>query len=255
MTALQIGILAEKSSRIFDWVATHSVLRNSNAELTYFVECPQNHLRRNWRAVPGKAAWRVLEKIEARRFGKMDVYAPPEGAVSLECEFKGHFKVFAKSEIDKIQNAKIDLIIRLGGRGIYKGDILSCARLGLISIHHGNNRAFRGGPPGFWEILEGAKTVGYVVQRLTEKLDGGEILARGELPTSRFAIQNRTRLFEAADNSLAQVIGHALKYGKLPDPEPKSEVLGKIYFMPRLPDIFRYLKISRLSGANDAGDS
>lgn len=249
MTELRIGILAERNSRVFDWKETRSVLRNSNAKLTYFVEYPRNRPKRNWQAVPGKAAWRLIEKLEAKRFGNMDVFLPPENAVSLDCEFKGHFKEFANSEIEKVKGAEIDLILRLGGRGIYRGDILSCARLGLVSIHHGDNRAFRGGPPGFWEVLEGASTMGFVVQRLTEKLDGGEILARGELPVTRYAIQNRKRLFEQADNSLARVIEHVLVNGNLPDPEPPTDKLGKIYFMPRLPELLRYLRVSWLSVA------
>ena len=50
----------------------------------------------------------------------------------------------------------------------------------IISFHHGDLRKFRGRPAGFYELLNGEPVVGQVVQRLTNRLDAGEVLAFAE---------------------------------------------------------------------------
>src|SRR5690606_30326565 len=46
------------------------------------------------------------------------------------------------------------------------------------SFHHGDNTVNRGGPAGFWEVIENQHITGAVLQRLTEDLDGGEVIRR-----------------------------------------------------------------------------
>ena len=70
------------------------------------------------------------------------------------------------------------MIIR-GGKGILTGKILNLCRLGILSIHHGNNEINRGGPPGFWEVFNKEPSSGFIVQRLTEELDGGDVYVKG----------------------------------------------------------------------------
>ena len=50
----------------------------------------------------------------------------------------------------------------------------------ILSFHHGNPSKYRGRPAGFYEILNNEKTVGIIVQRLTNELDAGKILAYAE---------------------------------------------------------------------------
>src|SRR2546427_6485060 len=46
------------------------------------------------------------------------------------------------------------------------------------SYHHGDNRVNRGGPPGYWEVMESSPVTGTMLQVLTEDLDGGRVLYR-----------------------------------------------------------------------------
>ena len=45
-------------------------------------------------------------------------------------------------------------------------------------FHRGSKRANRGGPPGFWEVMDGEPVTGAVLQVLSEDLDAGLVLAR-----------------------------------------------------------------------------
>lgn len=191
--------------------------------------------------MPARLAWRVLSWAEDRAIKAEHLSFRPDGSIPLACSFVGYFKEFPAAEIAKITAEHTDLLIRLGGRGIYRGSILDAATYGMVSIHHGDNRLYRGGPPGFWEIMNGEARCGYIVQRLTRVLDGGEVLARGEIDTARFAALNRTHLFKAADAALAVIVADFLRTGRLPEPEPPSEQLGPIYRMPGLADLARYV--------------
>ena len=49
----------------------------------------------------------------------------------------------------------------------------------MWSFHHDDEQVYRGGPPCFWEIYSGDPVTGSVLQRLTERLDGGVVLHKG----------------------------------------------------------------------------
>ena len=59
----------------------------------------------------------------------------------------------SESDLVEIRSHKIDVFIRLGFR-ILRGGILQAARYGVWSYHHGDNQVNRGGPAGFWEVME-----------------------------------------------------------------------------------------------------
>jgi len=81
--------------------------------------------------------------------------------------------------------------------------VLSAPTYGVVA-HHGDVRAYRGGPPGFWEYVNREPTATVTVQRYTEQLDGGELLAertqylsttrqRGERFGDGFVVKRRQR--------------------------------------------------------------
>ncbi len=80
-------------------------------------------------------------------------------------------------ELAAIRARGLDVLVRLGFR-ILRGGILHSARLGVWSYHHGDNQINRGGPPGYWEVMESWPTTGSVLQILTEDLDNGLVLCR-----------------------------------------------------------------------------
>jgi hypothetical protein len=101
---------------------------------------------------------------------------------------------FMEADILQIRKYQLDVAVRFGFR-ILTGDVLTIARLGVWSYHHGDSRRYRGGPPGFWEVMEGTPASGAVLQVLSEVLDGGAVLCRGSIATVPFsARKNRERV-------------------------------------------------------------
>lgn len=96
---------------------------------------------------------------------------------------------FHQEDIDQIQAAKIDILIRCGF-GILRGDILKSAKHGVWSLHHGDNRINRGGPAGFWESMEAWPETGSILQILSEDLDNGKVLYRSFTCTDSMSVDD-----------------------------------------------------------------
>ncbi len=95
------------------------------------------------------------------------------------------------ADVDAIRDAELDVLVRFGFR-ILRGRVLSAARYGVWSYHHGDNRVNRGGPAGFWEVMLDQPTTGTVLQVLTEDLDAGRVIYRSNGATNRYSV-NRNR--------------------------------------------------------------
>lgn len=97
---------------------------------------------------------------------------------------KGKFsQYFVDKDIKIIKSYQLDFILRFAFN-IIRGEILNAARYGVWSYHHDDETLYRGGPPCFWEIWHGDPKTGTILQKLTDRLDGGIILHRGYFKTS-----------------------------------------------------------------------
>lgn len=120
-----------------------------------------------------------LYKTETNAFATTDTKSLLGNIPLLEVDcIEKKFSDFIKEDdLKQILTYEVDVFLRLGFR-ILRGGILKAAKMGVWSYHHGDNRHFRGGPAGHWEVLKREKTVGSILQILTEDLDGGEVLYR-----------------------------------------------------------------------------
>ncbi len=91
---------------------------------------------------------------------------------------KGIAEHFSQADLEHIGSYRPDVLLRFGFN-ILGGGILNLPKHGVWSFHHGDEQKYRGGPPGFWEIMAGDPITGAILQRLTDKLDGGIVLRKG----------------------------------------------------------------------------
>lgn len=117
-----------------------------------------------------------------------------------------HKEKFPDAALDIMNKAQADFIIRFGFN-ILTGDVLHICKGGILSYHHGHEKNYRGGPPGFWEIVNRENTTSVVLQRLGEKLDAGTILAKRSLLSIKhsYSAQLHRLLMESTD-MIAQVL-------------------------------------------------
>ena len=112
---------------------------------------------------------------------------------------------YGQEDLDSIKELQLNLLIR-GCGGILRGGILDVCQNGVISFHHADNNVNRGGPPGFWEVYYKSPRTGFIIQRLKEELDGGDVLYKGFVSTSWFYSLNLANLYEVANPFLHKVI-------------------------------------------------
>ena len=106
---------------------------------------------------------------------------------------QGYRYTYSDEDIHKIKNLNLDVLIRCSS-GVISGELLRVTPYGILSLHHGDNRKYRGGPAGFWEILNNDINTGFIIQKLSENLDAGVILCRGSVQTHPLLHANVSRV-------------------------------------------------------------
>ena len=91
---------------------------------------------------------------------------------------------FPPEAIARLRDYDLDVLLRFGFN-ILRGEVLTSARYGIWSFHHGDNEFYRGGPAMLWEIIEDNPCSGVILQVLTEKLDDGLVLCKSRFATER----------------------------------------------------------------------
>ncbi len=94
-------------------------------------------------------------------------------------------------DIAVVAEHRLDVLLRFGFR-ILKGEILTTPTYGVWSFHHGDNRRYRGGPPGFWEVMNDDPVTGAILQILSEELDNGRVIYRCFAETDRVSVRRGT---------------------------------------------------------------
>lgn len=82
--------------------------------------------------------------------------------------------------VNWIKKNKIDLIINIRTRCIYKSEILSSSRLGCINVHHGLLPKYRGIFCDLYALYE-KRPAGITIHQMSNKLDDGRIIYRKQI--------------------------------------------------------------------------
>jgi len=153
--------------------------------------------------------------------------------------------IYSPEAIDIIRKNNPDILLLIGGYGIIKEPLLSLARLGVLSYHHGDMRKYRGQPPALWELYNNEKEMGITVQLLTSGLDCGIPVEEKTLEIKKD--DTLKKLQNKAMKESVNMMYQALK--KLSDPDfvpTKIETFGKVYTIPNFRQwIILYVRILR----------
>jgi hypothetical protein len=129
---------------------------------------------------------RYFVQRRAKATVPVDMKAALEEVPRIRCEVvkKGKFsEYFTPQDVETIRGYSLDFVLRFAFN-IIRGEILTIPQYGVWSFHHGDEQKYRGAPPCFWEIYRDEPTTGSILQRLTERLDGGVILKKDSFPTA-----------------------------------------------------------------------
>jgi peptidoglycan/xylan/chitin deacetylase (PgdA/CDA1 family) len=79
-----------------------------------------------------------------------------------------------------LASSEADLGVVIGAR-ILTRNIFSVPRMGCINLHKGRVPEYRGMPPAFWELHDGAASAGVTVHFVDDGLDTGDVIARSDI--------------------------------------------------------------------------
>jgi len=99
----------------------------------------------------------------------------------------------------------------------------------------------RGSPPGFWEVYHREPSTGFIIQQLSEELDGGDVLFRGAIATSPTYVVNAARLYLKANLFMHALLEQIARRGALPPPERAHPYAYPLYTTPSMGEQIAYL--------------
>ena len=141
--------------------------------------------------------WRLALFLQYRRRLRVPANEPADrpyavtGAPTIHISpvRKGVAELIPDEDLERLRAHRPDVLLRFGF-GILHGAILELPRYGVWSHHHGDPQRYRGQPPGFWELHDGQRVIGAVLQRLTGRLDAGHALYTGWFATDPGSLAN-----------------------------------------------------------------
>ncbi len=152
----------------------------------------------------------------------------------------GFVSRYTDQDVESIKKLKFDVLIQCGW-GILRGDILNASRHGVISLHNGDNRINRGGPAGFWEVFLKQASTGFIIQQLTEELDAGKVLFRGNVRTRLIYLLNQAALYAKSNLYLKKVLKDLARVRTLPPIDHAQIYFNPLYRRPTLRHQFLYV--------------
>jgi hypothetical protein len=198
---------------------------------------------------------RILQrsKVHHDHLRSFDATNAVSGSLSIDpiVSRSGYVFHYRDEDVRAVESLGLDVILRFGA-GIQRGEILRAARFGVLSFHHGDNRINRGGPAGFWEVYFRQDSTGFVIQQLTEELDGGHVLFRGSFATKYYYLLNQASLCKRSNFYLKAVLKHLASHRTLPVAEAPTPYSGRLFSTPRVMQQLTYLSslLSRIVARN-----
>lgn len=142
--------------------------------------CGNSHTKRSF----SKAAYYTLSStlMRSTRGPRRDLRDLTDGQttyIHFDSDWVGDWQRLPDDIQEMLRGQRIDVVIKFG-MGLMKDADWVPARLGVVSYHHGDPSRHRGRPASFYEVLAGERVQGVMVQRISSRLDSGEVLAYGD---------------------------------------------------------------------------
>ena len=131
--------------------------------------------------------------------------------------------------VDEIE-ATCDIAVRFGF-GLIRGDVLTAPRHGVLSFHPADICRYRGlGLPSAFH--DGCRVIRPTLQRLSDLIDGGEIIAKGHVDVPNCA--TLWDVYEEVFAHQAELLSEGIEALRTPGFDPKPpRMLGEYYSMSR----------------------
>jgi hypothetical protein len=186
--------------------------------------------------------WRFLMKIPS--LGLVSIGDLIQGAEEIRCKTisEGFAMHFHEDDLTRIGSFQADFILRFGF-SIIKGGILQAAKYGVWSYHHDDPERYRGVPTGFHEIIHNDPVNGAILQRLGDKIDGGEVLYKGYFGTRFHSWKGNLEHLLSSTTEWPALVCRRINSEGFTAVKDKTEAPGKLFKLPHNLLMIRFLAL------------
>src|SRR3989442_6304715 len=122
---------------------------------------------------------------------RVDMTAVFEKIPSLRCREitqEESLQSFENSDIRRIREHDLDFLLQFGF-GLLRGDVLNAGRYGVWSFRHSAELPYPGVSPTIWPILDDDPVTAALLERVTDRRDGGIVLRSGFFRTALHSLR------------------------------------------------------------------
>jgi methionyl-tRNA formyltransferase len=125
------------------------------------------------------------------------------------------------------------------GGPILKPELFQIPVFGTFGIHHGRVPEYRGKKTTFWAMFNGEREVGVTIQRISSRLDKGDVVRQGEVTTGSKSLSEVCRELEAMGVDLfVEAILDVKRGTAIYSPQELGP--NRLYKDPSLKDLLRF---------------
>jgi hypothetical protein len=172
-------------------------------------------------------------RTELTRKGDLPDAARAAPKIDFRRENEGNWDRLPQWVIDEINRDQPVAVVKFG-LGLLR--IPQDLSRPVLSYHHGDPRSFRGRPAGFYELLTGAEALGQIIQVLSNRLDGGAVLAFAQTRLHRHSYRATMHDSYAASRFLLRQAIASLREGRIQEIVP----VGTLYQLPSIGLVLRF---------------
>lgn len=237
----RIGILLENLTvHYYEASIVRELLESENIDVVAILLCDYRHPKefavnksyknKLWRWWSSKYLYPRIDAL-----APVDIADNVKNLDKIVCVFEKNTPfsyVASNSTVHTVANLKLDAIVSLQYK-IIRGEFLEAANHGVLSFHHGDESKYRGGPAGFWELYNGEKICGAILQILSDKLDAGTVIRRGYFPVESISLCNTlNRIFLESSCWVCAAINNLDSFRYPDDANSKKSKHGRLYRDP-----------------------
>ena len=221
---LRAAIIVDQS-KASKWMIDALNEASDQLEIIYVLNCVNSKTRRNWIK---NFFYYVLNFFSLKNYLTKKQFLPDNHAkiLNFESGYINNWQIIPSNITQKLLDKKIEVVIKFG-MGLLRIDE-KLSQCNVLSFHHGDPSKYRGRPSGFYEILNGEKKLGIIVQKLSNELDAGTIYAFAESKIVNYSYTNTALNFYSLSKHLLKKAIKNLESGS----QIEISKNGKNYHLP-----------------------
>ena len=174
---LRIAIITS-NSKLDYWQILALNHANKNFKVTTVFNCNNSFSKKNYFK---NFLYYILNLLFYKgylfRKNKIERYFDSIKIINFNCIRKKNWEYLPEEILNFIKNKNLDLVFKFG-MNLLKIPEIEITKYGFFSYHHGDSKYFRGRPACFYEFLNNSKSIGVVIQKLSNNIDKGQVFAK-----------------------------------------------------------------------------